>query len=78
MPRGIKGSTDFDTQITNVDAKIERYTAHIQALKIQRQALVDQKCDSEMKQLYAYMQSMNLSPQEVLTRIRHGRSIIEV
>lgn len=40
MPRGVRNSTDYSAQISQVDEKIQKYTERIASLKDQKQELL--------------------------------------
>lgn len=69
MPRGVRGSVNYDAQIQKIDEKMERYSRMLTNLKSRRQELLAKKQDADMRDLYAYMQENNLSAAEVMTQL---------
>ena len=70
MPRGVKGSADYDAQLEKVDAKIARYTGLINSLNKQKEELLEKKQTIELKELYNYMNEAGLTANDVLERLR--------
>lgn len=70
MPKGVKGSVDYDAQIAKIDEKIEKYTDLIKGYRTQRDELTEKKQSVRMKVLYEYMSENGLSPDEVLEKIK--------
>lgn len=72
MPRGIKGSTNYDAEIAKVDEKIERHERNIKQLKATRMALENKKRDFDMRELYSVMNETGTKPGTVISAIKGG------
>jgi hypothetical protein len=70
MPRGVKGSKNYDAEIEVIDAKIERYKGLIRTLEAKKDALVAGKQNLEMQSIYDYLQQSGLSPEQALNKLR--------
>lgn len=69
MPRGVRNSTDYSAQISQIDEKIQKYTERITNLKDQKQELLSRQRDADMQELYSYMQENDLSARDILTQL---------
>lgn len=69
MPRGVRGSVDYNAQIQKLDEKIQRHTNALANLKSQRQELLVKKQETDMHDLYAYMQANHLSASEIIAQL---------
>lgn len=75
MARGVRGSANYDAQIQKLDEKIERYTNLLSGLKAQKQELLTKKQESDMRDLYAYMQENGLTAADVITQLEPDAAV---
>lgn len=75
MPRGVRGSINYDAQIQKLDEKIERYSTLLSSLKGQRQELLAKKQEADMHDLYAYMQETGMSAADVIAQLNPAPAV---
>lgn len=70
MPRGKKGSTDYDAEIEKVESKIAKYTQLLSELKAQLQELQSKKRDVALQKIYTFMADNDMTPEQVIDRLQ--------
>lgn len=75
MPRGVRGSTNYAAQLQKLDEKIQKYTSLLSGLKSQRQELLAKKQETDMRDLYQYMQENKVSAAEIIAQLSPDSSI---
>lgn len=73
MPRGVKGSCDYAMQLQKIDAKIQKYSGHLAALREQRQELLNRQRESDMKELHQYMTEHGLTSRDIISQLISDR-----
>lgn len=69
MPRGVKGTVDYTAQLRTVDQRIDKCKRQLTELTRQKQELLAKKEETDMHELYKFMQSSGLSASEALERL---------
>ena len=67
MARGPRKS--YEDQLKNVEEQIERCTQRLNRLKEEKEAILSQKRQSELKELYQLLQEQNLSVEDAMRMI---------
>lgn len=70
MPRGVKGSVNYEAEIAKIDAKIAKHEETIKGLKAEKKDLADKKRDQQMQQIYSFMDTAGMTPDEVLEKLK--------
>lgn len=66
MARGVKGSIDFEAKISMIDERIEKLNNSIATLKAERQELIAKKQEAEMKTLNTFLETNNMTIDDVI------------
>ena len=69
MPRGVRGSVDYDAQIQKLDERISMYSDRMAGLKAERQELVSKKQEAEMSGLYEFIKQNGITPTDAIKQL---------
>lgn len=67
MARGARRS--YEEQLSIVDKQMERCQQRMNKLKEEREAILEQKCKNEMRELYQLLQEQNISVDDAMKMI---------
>ena len=70
MARGVKGSKNYDIEIAQIDERIAKYKTTIANLEAKKEERLATKRESEMKEIYSYMNDNKLTPEDVLKQLK--------
>lgn len=74
MPRWPKNPIDYDLEIEKSQAKIAKYTTFLDNEKERLEDLMGKKRDSELQELYMFMQESGLTAPQVLQTLQASQS----
>ncbi len=72
MARGARRS--YEEQLSIVEQQMERCQQRMNKLKEEREAILEQKCKNEMKELYQLLQEQNISVDDAMKMIAKKES----
>jgi flagellar motility protein MotE (MotC chaperone) len=70
MPRGVRGSRDFEAELAMIDGKIEGYKAKLETWENNRKELLAKKQEQDMSEVYKFMRDSGMTSEEVLQRLK--------
>ena len=70
MPRGVKGTINYEAELTKIDAKISKHKDEIKKLTEKRNEVLSKKQDSDMKVLHEYMLKQGVSAEAILDIVK--------
>lgn len=69
-----KPAKTYDEQLADINMLIEKTEHQLKNLKSQRQEIFEKKKESELNELYKYMQTQNLSMDEVIKILNSSKN----